>query len=129
MYAGSGSRIFKRMLHKGIQSDLRISDRASSQLNEINASQKTSHFLRVQVDNGGCHGFQYKIDTTEKTEKDDILFEHNDAKVLIDPITLDMIRGSTLDYLDELIGSSFQIVGNPNAESSCGCKISFNIKQ
>jgi iron-sulfur cluster assembly 2 len=118
----------KRWLHKGIPTELKISDRASAQLHNINTAQNTAHYLRIQVDNGGCHGFQYKIDLTDQTEKDDLLFEHQQAKVLVDPMTLEMVKGSTLDYLDELIGSSFQIVGNPNAESSCGCKISFNIK-
>ena len=55
-------------------------------------------------------------------------YRHGDARVWIDPVTLDMLKGSTLDYVEELIGSSFQIVDNPNAETSCGCKTSFNIK-
>jgi iron-sulfur cluster assembly accessory protein len=121
-------RLFRRLIQTGIATDLRISDRASSQIHRINKAQNSNQILRIQVDAGGCHGFQYKIELTDNTDDTDILFEHKDAKVVVDPVTLDMVRGSTVDYLEELIGSSFQIVGNPNAESSCGCKISFNIK-
>ena len=56
------------------------------------------------------------------------MFARDGSQVVIDPITLDMLNGSTVDYIEELIGSSFQVVDNPNAESSCGCKTSFNIK-
>jgi iron-sulfur cluster assembly accessory protein len=61
-------------------------------------------------------------------EKDDIKFEKDGQTFVVDPITLDMIDGSKIDYIQELIGSSFQVVDNPKAETSCGCKISFNMK-
>jgi iron-sulfur cluster assembly accessory protein len=118
----------KRFIQTGASSDLRITDRAVKQLLKINQNLNTAQYLRVQVDAGGCHGFQYKIELTKQQEKDDFLFQKTTAKVLVDPITLDMIKGSKLDYIDELIGSNFQIVDNPKAETFCGCKISFNIK-
>lgn len=65
---------------------------------------------------------------TTKIEDEDVVFEKEGERIVVDPVTLDMLKGSTVDYLEELIGSSFQVVGNPRAESSCGCKISFNIK-
>jgi iron-sulfur cluster assembly accessory protein len=58
----------------------------------------------------------------------DSVFEKEHARVFVDPITAPMVNGAKLDFVEELIGSSFQIVDNPNADSSCGCKISFNIK-
>lgn len=84
--------------------------------------------LRVAVDAGGCHGFQYKMELTHNAEKDDVIFEKDGQRICVDPLTLDMIQGSKVDYVEELIGSSFQVVDNPKAESSCGCKISFNLK-
>ncbi|KAI8891785.1 hypothetical protein BC833DRAFT_613305 [Globomyces pollinis-pini] len=72
--------------------------------------------------------FQYVLNLTDTINDDDFVFKNQSATVVTDQITLDMMKGSKVDYLEELIGSSFQIVDNPNAESSCGCKISFNIK-
>ena len=75
--------------------------------------------------------YQYNMMLTSTLEKDDIVFEPEssaDVKFVTDPITLDMIKGGKLDWAEELIESAFQIVENPNAESSCGCKVSFNIK-
>ncbi|KAI8907341.1 iron-sulfur cluster assembly accessory protein, partial [Gorgonomyces haynaldii] len=95
--------------------------RAVERLKKITADEA----LRVQVDAGGCHGYQYKMELVKDQEPDDVVFIEDGAKVLVDPLTLDMIKGSKIDYVDELIGASFQVVDNPRAESSCGCKVSF----
>ncbi|KAI8929469.1 hypothetical protein BC831DRAFT_443723 [Entophlyctis helioformis] len=105
-----------------------VSERAAKQILAINTKDGTQHALRVMVDSGGCHGFQYKMELTAQTNDDDLVFERDGARVVIDAMSLDMLNGSTVDFVDELIGSSFQIVGNPNAETSCGCKTSFNLK-
>ncbi|KAJ3153498.1 [4Fe-4S] proteins maturation [Geranomyces variabilis] len=85
--------------------------------------------LRVTVESGGCHGFQYKMElTTETDPEDDTVFDLDGARVVVDSVSLDFVGGSTLDYVEELIGSSFQVTNNPKAESSCGCKTSFNVK-
>jgi iron-sulfur cluster assembly 2 len=102
---------------------LTITSKASSQLTKI--TKPSQPYLRVQVDAGGCHGYQYKMELTSKVDPEDAKF----GQVIVDPITLDMIDGSKVDYIEELIGSSFQVVDNPKAESSCGCKVSFNIKE
>ncbi|KAI9105628.1 hypothetical protein DFS34DRAFT_644431 [Phlyctochytrium arcticum] len=107
---------------------LGVSDNAASQLHKINKKANTNKMLRVAVDSGGCHGFQYKMELTDEVEEDDIIFENQGAKVVVDPVSLDMVGGSVLDYVEQLIGASFQIVDNPRAETSCGCKTSFNIK-
>eukprot|EP00591_Stephanopyxis_turris_P012155 CAMPEP_0195528964 /NCGR_PEP_ID=MMETSP0794_2-20130614/31341_1 /TAXON_ID=515487 /ORGANISM="Stephanopyxis turris, Strain CCMP 815" /LENGTH=221 /DNA_ID=CAMNT_0040660193 /DNA_START=38 /DNA_END=703 /DNA_ORIENTATION=- len=89
--------------------------------------------LRVYVDAGGCSGFQYKFELEDHDEDtfdelEDFLFENHDAKVVVDKESLDLIRGSTIDYVREMIRSSFVVAGNPLSESACGCGSSFAIK-
>ncbi|PJF17292.1 hypothetical protein PSACC_02911 [Paramicrosporidium saccamoebae] len=79
--------------------------------------------LRVAVDSGGCHGFQYRISIDSATPED-VIFERDGARVLVDEISLPLLTGSTIDYKSELIGSAFCVVGNPAADSGCGCGVS-----
>ena len=83
-------------------------------------------FFRITVLGGGCAGFQYKFDFDNKKNDDDILIKTNKISVLIDKISLGLINGSKIDYVNELIGSSFKVT-NPQASSSCGCGTSFSI--
>lgn len=80
--------------------------------------------LRVAVNGGGCSGFQYAFDVVGTREPDDLVLERDGAIVLIDPVSLDFLRGSRIDYVDDLIGQAFK-VDNPNATASCGCGTSF----
>ena len=107
---------------------LQITPNAAKRLLQMNKG-SSDRMLRVLIDPGGCHGFQYKMDLTDIKNQEDTLFERDGAKVIVDPTTLDMIKGSKLDYVEELIGSAFQVIDNPRAETSCGCKISFNLKE
>lgn len=90
--------------------------------------------LRVTVESGGCHGFQYLMsltNTTTLSPEDDTVFEAGDgsgAKIVMDEPSLELLKGSQIDYTKELIGSQFKIVGNPAATSSCGCGTSFDIR-
>ena len=90
--------------------------------------------LRVTVESGGCHGFQYLMSLVNMatiSQEDYTVFEANDgsgAKVVIDEPSLELLKGSKVDFTMELIGSQFKIVGNPAATSSCGCGTSFDIK-
>lgn len=90
--------------------------------------------LRVTVESGGCHGFQYLMSLTSTSAvspMDDTIFEANDgsgAKIVMDEPSLQLLKGSQIDYTMELIGSQFKVVGNPAATSSCGCGTSFDIK-
>jgi iron-sulfur cluster assembly accessory protein len=106
--------------------------------------------LRIQVESGGCHGFQYLMSLTTlpplevlssgaidaaggrgKVEEDDTVFVADDgsgAKVVMDEPSLELLKGSKVDFTMELIGSQFKIVDNPLATSSCGCGTSFDIK-
>ncbi len=82
--------------------------------------------LRVEVNGGGCSGFQYKIDFDSKVKDDDHKFERDGVYLLVDDVSLDLMDGAEVDFVEELIGASFQI-NNPNATASCGCGTSFNI--
>ena len=91
--------------------------------------------LRVTVESGGCHGFQYLmslIKTSAISPEDDTVFQEDSgsgATVVMDVPSLELLKGSKVDFTMELIGSQFKIVGNPAASSSCGCGTSFDIKQ
>jgi iron-sulfur cluster assembly accessory protein len=82
--------------------------------------------LRITVEGGGCSGFSYKMDLTDARNDDDIAIERDGATVLIDDLSLVYMGGSVIDFVDDLIGQSFQI-RNPNAVASCGCGTSFSI--
>lgn len=82
--------------------------------------------LRIAVSGGGCSGFQYGFSLDSARLDDDVLFEHSGIAVVIDSTSLELIQGAEIDFVEELVGSSFQ-VRNPNATSSCGCGNSFSI--
>ena len=83
-------------------------------------------FMRVAVEGGGCSGFQYIFSFDATRNEDDRAFEKDGVEVVVDEVSLDLVRGGELDYVEELIGSYFQVV-NPNASSSCGCGTSFSL--
>tara|TARA_B110000438_G_scaffold153273_1_gene147287 strand:- start:652 stop:978 length:327 start_codon:yes stop_codon:yes gene_type:complete len=85
-----------------------------------------ANFFRITVLGGGCAGFQYKFDFEDSKKVDDIIIKTKKINVLIDGTSLNFIKGSKIDYVNELIGSSFKIT-NPQASSSCGCGTSFSI--
>jgi iron-sulfur cluster insertion protein len=82
--------------------------------------------MRVEVQGGGCSGFQYQFKFDENIASDDHVFQTNGVAVVVDDTSLDLLNGAELDYVEELIGAFFQ-VNNPNAASSCGCGTSFSI--
>ena len=82
--------------------------------------------LRVSVSGGGCSGFQYGFSFDDTVGADDRTFERDGVAVVIDEVSLDLLAGSEIDFVEDLIGASFQIK-NPNASSSCGCGSSFSI--
>ena len=102
-----------------------VTDRAAERVAEIVAAQDGPAALRVAVLAGGCSGFQYKFEL-DHAQPDDVVVESGKARVLVDPVSLDLLSGSQLDYTDELMGSYFT-VRNPNATSACGCGTSFSI--
>ena len=82
--------------------------------------------LRVAVEGGGCSGFQYQFDLVEGVEADDLKIERDGAAALVDVVSLALLKGSEIDFVDELAGAEFKI-RNPNAKSSSGCGVSFSI--
>jgi len=83
-------------------------------------------FLRVTVSGGGCSGFQYGFGFDDEIKADDRVFEHDGVKVVVDETSLDLMGGAEIDFVEDLIGASFQI-RNPNASASCGCGSSFSV--
>ncbi len=103
-----------------------VSDRAAKRIGKIVASEPAGTVLRVSVEGGGCSGLQYKYDLVTEREDDDLAIEKNGITVLIDSVSLQYMEGSEIDFVDDLIGQSFQ-VNNPNAVAGCGCGTSFTI--
>jgi iron-sulfur cluster assembly accessory protein len=101
-----------------------VTERAARRIGEILGQEPAGTMLRVSVEGGGCSGFQYKFDTERERTASDIVIEKSGATVLIDPVSLNYMVGSEIDFVDDLIGSSFK-VNNPKATASCGCGTSF----
>ncbi len=103
-----------------------VSDRAARRIGEILKGEPTGAMLRVSVEGGGCSGFQYKFDIDRDRAADDLVIAKDGATVLIDPVSVNYLAGSEIDFVDDLIGASFK-VHNPNATASCGCGTSFSL--
>jgi iron-sulfur cluster assembly accessory protein len=101
-----------------------LTERAAERIAEIVSGEPTPAMLRVSVEGGGCSGFQYRFDLVGEAAQDDVVIERKAAKVLIDPVSLEYLSGSEIDFVDDIIGASFKIQ-NPNATASCGCGTSF----
>jgi len=103
-----------------------LSENAAKRITAILAKQSGKDFLRVSVEGGGCSGFSYKFDLEDTKNEDDLLIERDGAKVLVDEMSMEFMRGSEIDFSTELIGAAFKI-NNPNATSGCGCGTSFSL--
>ena len=103
-----------------------VTERAARRINEILARETAPSVLRVSVEGGGCSGFQYKFDIDRQPAADDLVIEREGAKVVVDPVSLQYMAGSSIDFVDDLIGASFK-VENPKATAACGCGTSFTI--
>ena len=103
-----------------------VSPAAAARVAAIVASEADKSALRVSVEGGGCSGFSYKFDLADSASDDDIVIEEDGATVLIDPVSVMYMSGSVIDFVDDLMGQSFQI-RNPNATASCGCGTSFAV--
>lgn len=103
-----------------------LSDNAIQRIGMILAGEPDGTVLRVSVSGGGCSGFQYAFDIESARGDDDLVLARDGATVVIDPVSLTFLAGSEIDFVDDLMGQSFQI-RNPNATASCGCGTSFSI--
>ena len=105
---------------------VRVSARAAKRIAEILKSEPAPAMLRLAVTGGGCSGFQYNFAIDDARMDEDLVIEQGGATVLIDPVSLDFLKGSEIDFSNDLIGAAFK-VNNPNAQSSCGCGTSFSV--
>ena len=102
--------------------EIKFTDKAIKQINHLLSQKNKGYFFRIAIKGGGCSGFQYDFSVDKKRQEDDLKFEN----ILIDKTSADMLKGSEVDYVSELIGNSFKI-SNPKSKSSCGCGVSFSL--
>ena len=102
--------------------EIKFTDNAIKQINYLLSQKDKGSFFRIAIKGGGCSGFQYDFTFDKSVEEDDLKFEN----ILIDKTSADLLKGSEVDYVSELIGDSFKIT-NPQSKSSCGCGTSFSI--
>jgi len=107
-------------------SDIALSPSAAARIAAIAARQDKPAILRLSVDGGGCAGFTYRFGLADEVEAEDATAVEGGVTLVVDPISLDLVRGSTVDFVESLGGAAFQ-VANPNAASGCGCGTSFSI--
>lgn len=103
-----------------------LSPAAAKRIQALAHAEGRPLMLRVAVEGGGCSGFQYQFDLVEDAKDDDLKIERDGAAALVDVVSLALLNGSEIDFIDELAGAEFRI-RNPNAKSSCGCGVSFSI--
>ncbi len=103
-----------------------VSARAAKRIAEILKAEPQATMLRLAVTGGGCSGFQYNFALDDTRTDDDLVVERDGAVILIDPMSLDFLKGAEIDFVDDMIGQAFK-VNNPNATSSCGCGTSFSV--
>jgi iron-sulfur cluster insertion protein len=106
--------------------EVTLSPAAAQRLHAISAAEGRPVMLRIAVEGGGCSGFQYQFDLVEAPQPEDLKVERDGAAALVDEMSLILLKGSEIDFVDELAGAEFR-VRNPNAKSSCGCGVSFSI--
>ncbi|MCJ2013089.1 HesB/IscA family protein [Methylobacterium sp. J-076] len=107
-------------------SEIILTPRAAKRINEIMGEEPPGSLLRISVNGGGCSGFSYAFDISRDREAQDIVIERDGATVIVDPVSVQYMAGSTIDFVNDLIGQSFKIE-NPLATASCGCGTSFSL--
>ena len=109
-----------------LQPDVSLSAAAAKRVAVIAGKQAKPAILRLSVEGGGCSGFQYRFGMADAVEPDDIVAETDGVKLVVDPVSLDLVRGAQVDFIDNLGGAHFAVT-NPNAASGCGCGTSFSV--
>ncbi|MCG5233865.1 HesB/IscA family protein [Xanthobacter oligotrophicus] len=109
-----------------LETEFTVTDAAARRICQILSPEPAGTFLRISVEGGGCSGFSYKYDVTREQGEDDLVIEKEGAKIVVDRISIDYIKGSQLDYKADLMGSAFKI-SNPMATAKCGCGSSFGV--
>ncbi|WP_442680353.1 iron-sulfur cluster insertion protein ErpA [Sphingomonas sp. ASY06-1R] len=106
--------------------DVDITASAAARVAAIAGKQGKPAILRLAVDGGGCAGFQYKFEMAEHVDSGDTVAERDGVRLVVDAVSLDLLRGSAVDYVENMGGAAFRVT-NPNAASGCGCGTSFSI--
>ncbi len=107
-------------------SEISLSPSAASRVAAIAQRQGKPAVLRLSVEGGGCAGFQYRFGLADEIAADDLAVARDGVTLVVDPVSLDLVRGSTVDFVESLGGAAFQVT-NPQAASGCGCGTSFSV--
>lgn len=111
------------------ENNLDISDKCVARLKALAQKKEGQEvYLRVMVDSGGCSGFQYTFSLEKEQGEQDRVFEKDGTRILVDEVSWDFLKGSTIDYEEEMVRQSFAVTNNPNVEAGCGCGASFSVK-
>ena len=109
------------------QTDIMLLPNAAQRVAQIAEKLGQNAVLRLSVEGGGCSGFQYRFGLADGIDDDDIMVDGEaGAKLVVDPMSLDLVRGSAIDFVESLGGKAFQVT-NPNAQAGCGCGSSFSV--
>ena len=106
--------------------NIMLTQNAAKRVAWIAERQNRPAILRLAVDGGGCAGFTYKFELADSQEGDDLVTETDGVKLVVDPVSLELVKGSAVDFVEDLGGASFRVT-NPNAQSGCGCGSSFSV--
>lgn len=109
-----------------VLSDIALTASAAARVAAIAAKQGKPAILRLAVEGGGCSGFQYRFGLADTVDHDDVSVEQDGVKLVVDTVSLDLVRGSAVDFVEDLGGAAFKVT-NPNATAGCGCGSSFAI--
>jgi len=115
------------------EATLEITQSAAEQLRTISQREKNPEAaLRITIESGGCHGYQYKMELSKHSQPDDYVFSHpviKPSNIVVDAVSMSLLKGSTIDFATEMIGSTFRVVENPQSKGSgCGCGVSWELK-
>lgn len=124
--ASQSARHYLQRMATLTQPDIALTPAAAARVATIAAKQSKPAILRLSVEGGGCSGFQYKFGMAEAVEGDDSVVETDGVRLVVDSISLDLVRGAQVDFVDNLGGAHFAVT-NPNAASGCGCGTSFSV--
>jgi iron-sulfur cluster assembly accessory protein len=108
------------------EAQITLTSNAAKRVAWIAARQSKAAILRLAVDGGGCAGFTYTFELADAQQSDDTVVETDGVKLVVDPISLDLVKGSAVDFVEDLGGAAFRVT-NPNAQSGCGCGSSFSV--
>jgi iron-sulfur cluster insertion protein len=113
--------------HAAELNEIRLTDRAVRRIAQLKEAEGNAQLmLRIAVSGGGCSGFQYGFSLDDQRTDEDRIFRRGDVSIVIDDVSFDLLKGSELDFVEDLIGSYFALK-NPNATSTCGCGSSFAV--